>query len=393
MAKLIIVNSGSASAKYALFDNLEQVAFYHYEKNKNEFNLNEVIGDRVSRTMSITKDIYNKSFDNFIEDLKVHKLINSFSEIQSVIFRVVSPGKYFQEDRLVDANFIKKVGELRKKSPIHLDHLQNEITEVKKKLPNIKMVAISDSAFYKDKPECNSVYALPKNLAEKYEIYKYGYHGLSVESVLDKVARKIKLPEKIIICHLGGGSSVTAVLNGEPIDNSMGYSPVSGVPMATRVGDIDAEALITIYESEKLSLDKLHNLIYKESGLLGTSGISDDVRSIIDAYETDDDARVAMDSYINAVKKYIGSSYALLNGLDLIVFTGTIGIRSVEVRKRICANMSALGIKIDANLNIKNVEGEFLNEPGSDVLILSVETNEMVMMAKRAVMFFDEVGV
>lgn len=217
MAKIIIVNSGSASAKYALFDNLEQVAFYHYEKTKNGFNLNEVIGDRVSRAMAISKEIYGKSFDNFIEDLKEHKLIYSFDEIKSVVFRVVSPGLFFQEDRLVDSIFIKKVNELKKKSPLHLNHLLNEINAVKNKLPQVKMVAISDSAFYKEKPTWNSIYALPKDLVEKYEIYKYGYHGLSVESVLEKIKEKIKLPENVIVCHLGGGSSVTAIKNGKPI--------------------------------------------------------------------------------------------------------------------------------------------------------------------------------
>jgi acetate kinase len=292
--------------------------------------------------------------------------------------RVVSPGTYFQEHRKIDSIFMENLEEKKNMSPLHIEPVQQEINEVLDRLPKIPFYAISDSNFHKDKPDYASIYSYPKKISKEMDIYRFGYHGLSVSSIVEKL-KEGGLPEKIIVCHLGGGSSISAVKNGVSIENSMGYSPVEGVPMATRSGDLDPNSIFSIMDYEGYDTKDMQNIIYKESGIKGISGISSDTRVILaEANKGNKDAELALDYYTYKIKKIIGSYYVVLGGLDAVVFTGTIGNRASEVRRRVCEGLESIGLDIDQSKNKMLVQDEgVISKTDSKVVAYVLETAEM----------------
>lgn len=383
--KYLIVNTGSASKKYAVYDKSGEIAFVHLETEGGGYVSTVKIGDK-SQKSQITETNFNKSLEYLFPVLKSKNIIKSKEDISGVGIRVVAPGIYFQSHRIIDNKYISNLKIAAKKAPLHLEMIFKEINGLKTFFGNkMRVVGVSDSEFHSTMPEKARNYAIPSKDAEKYEIYRYGYHGISARSIVNKLEKKGTLSERMIICHIGGGVSIMAVKNGKSIETSMGFTPLEGMVMANRVGDIDAGAVIYISEVLKLQGLKLRQYFNKKSGLLGLSGgLSNDIRDLFKAEEenADKEAIKALDTYVYKIQKQIGASYVALGGLDTLVFSGTVGERSYRMRKRICRGLKSIGIIIDEKIN-ECIDGTdcLLNTNDSKVRIEVTKTDEMNQIA------------
>ncbi len=389
MEKIIIINSGSVSKKYALYNGDQKVVIFHYENTKDGYVLTEKIDGLMNRSYKIFDSDYKNAFGHFIDKLVEQKKIADKSEISAAVFRVVAPGEYFTFDRVIDREFMKKLDQVHKMTPLHIEKMKEEFEQVQKKMKNLKIVAVSDSRFHKTIPEHARIYAIPKDVANEYDIKRFGYHGISVSSIVNRIKNiNGRIPERVIVCHLGGGASVTALKNGESVETTMGYSPLEGLAMATRVGDIDPGALFTMMESMGLRLSKIRDFVYNKCGLYGISGGYDDIRVLLERAENGDyDSELALKYYAYHVQKQIGALAVALGGVDSLIFTGTIGERSYPMRERVCSGLRSLGIDIDSKLNTEEISGhKFINKPNSHVSVAIIETDEMGEMARRAML-------
>jgi len=390
MKKYLIVNTGSVSAKYAIYDEKSELFFGHFEIEVGKAIATFYSGGNKNKsvTTNISDEIFNNSLDYFIQEAIKEKIIENKDDIFSISIRIVSPGTYFQLNRIVDEGFIEKITEEKEEAPRHVPTTLKEINEIKKIFPNTQIVGISDSAFHKNIPDFAKNYAIPKNIAKDLDIYHFGYHGISVKSIVNKLKNKGQLSEKTIVCHLGGGLSVVALKNGKSFDTSMGYTPLQGLVMSTRVGDIDPVAVM--YLGQKLGKDstELEAYFNDECGLLGLSGgKSSDVRDllVLEA-KGDKDAELALQKFVMSIKKYIGAYVAEMGGVDTLIFSGTIGERSYIMRDRICNGLEYLGIKLNKNKNNKTISvDKKISSFFSPVKVLVVCTEEMNQMAKDTV--------
>jgi acetate kinase len=275
-------------------------------------------------------------------------------------------------------------------APSHNPPYINAIKNIKQLLPGKPLVGLFEPAFHKTIPEYAYCYGLPYEWIEKYGIRKYGFHGASLRYVSERVIKILgKNNLKQIICHLGGSSSICAVKRGKSIDTSMGFSPQSGIPHSTRPGDLDPFVVLYLMKKENLTVDDVIKKLSEESGLLGISGVSGEMKDIVESTKNANKrALLAIDTFVYNVKKYIGSYIAILEGLDVLAFTGGIGERSDLIREKICSGLEFLGIKIDAEKN-KNVSKEIkeidISSRESKVKILIVPTNEEIIVARATV--------
>ena len=378
--KYLVVNSGSASHKHALYRGDVREYFIHFEIVEDKFIAHETIGE-TKTDIEVSGRVFTRSIDFTVDRLIFHKLIADKKSIKAVGIRIVAPGIFFQDNRLIDRVYEKNLKRAREKAPLHLSSVLAEIKFIRKALPKSPIIGVSDSVFHKTMPDTTKYYALRLDVSRKYEVYRYGYHGLSVQSVIARLkAQAGGLSSKIVVCHLGGGASVTAVRDGQSLDNTMGFSPTDGLVMASRVGTIDPGAVI--YLSEKLGLrdGDLLNYFNKNCGLLGLSnGKSDDIRELLKLEKMGDfGARLALEVYALRVKKMIAQAAAVLGGIDCLVFAGTVGERSFPMRERICHGLDFLGIKLDPEINDKSDSVEVELQAGdSRVKIPVVKTDEM----------------
>ena len=385
MQKIIIINSGSVSKKYALYGGEELLLSAHFEILPKEFQMHLKKGETFSRSERISKENFDHAFDFFVDLLIKSKIIEKETDIVGVAFRIVAPGLTFQKDQIIDKNYLAKIDEVAENSLIHIKAMRDEMNQAIERLPKTTHFAISDSSFHITNPEQARRYAISNKITEAIELYRYGYHGISVSSIVEHLKVENKLPARMIVCHLGGGASLTAVLNGKSLENSMGYTPLEGIPMSTRCGNIDAGAVLAMMDYEDYEPSEMKEILFHESGLQAISEVSSDTRDLIEQMEAGNKkATLALDIYTHAIKKYLGAYMAILGGLDLIVFTATVGERSYKLREKICQNLEHLGIKLDLDLNKKLNEQEgYINKPGSEVSILIKKTDEMAEMARR----------
>jgi len=385
MQKIIIVNSGSVSKKYALYEGQELLLSAHFEILPQEFQMHLKKGETFSRSERISRENFEQAFDFFVDLLVKSKNIEKEYDIVGVAFRIVAPGLNFQNDQRIDKTYLSKIDEVSENSMIHIKAMREEMNQVIDRLPKTAHFAISDSSFHITNPEHARRYAISNKITEQAELYRYGYHGISVSSIVENLKSENKLPAKMIVCHLGGGASLTAVLNGKSLENSMGYTPLEGIPMATRSGNIDAGAVLAMMDYEDYDSSEMKEILFNESGLQAISEVSSDTRDLIEQSEAGNKkAALALDMYAHSIKKYIGAYTAILGGLDLIVFTATVGERSNKMREKICSGLEHLGINLDLDLNKKLNEHEgYINKPGSEVSILIKKTDEMAEMARR----------
>lgn len=388
MGKLILVtNPGSASRKYALYDGEICRASLHFEYVDDKLYCEVAVADGPKQPVELEVSEIAEAASECERLLRQAKALGDDENIDAVAVRVVAPGKLFANDLLVDSQVVSDLEKIQSKSPLHVGVSLGEIKYFQQILPETPLVIVSDSSFHSTKPVEAYRYALDTDLQDKLDIGRFGYHGISVSSVVEIMKRQNILPGKLIVCHLGGGASISAVKDGLGVDNSMGYTALEGLMMATRSGDIDVAAAMAIKQELNLDDEGLENYLNKKSGFLGMSGLSDDMRAIIEA-ETNGDAKakVANATYRYRLVKTIGAMAAALNGVDAIVFTATVGERGAEVRQPICEKLTYLGFEIDVDKNttipktaqVANIATE-TSKP-----IYMIKTDELAEMARRA---------
>jgi len=315
-----------------------------------------------------------------------HGVIKNVNEIKAVGHRVVNGGENYKESVLIDNDVKRHIELCSDLAPLHNPANLKGILSVEKLIPGVPQVAVFDTSFHQTMPDYAYMYALPYEYYEKYKIRKYGYHGtshkfvaLKAANILGKDVNKLK----IITCHLGNGASITAIRNGRSIDTSMGFTPVDGLIMGTRTGEIDPGVLIYIADKEHLNVTGVNNLINKKSGVAGISQLSSDMRDLeLAASEGNEKALLALNMYAYKVKKFIGSYIAALNGVDLLVFTGGVGENDHKMRAMICSDMENLGIIFDFKVNNDaKVKDLIISKPESKAIVMCVTTDEEFVIA------------
>ncbi len=385
MSKKLIVNTGSDSHKYALYSEGKEACRIHLEKEEGHYWANIVIAEKKERE-KISFFQYEEPVALVLDFLLERKIVEDKKEITSVGIRIVAPGEYFLSHNNIDDEYFSKLLEAKGSAPLHIGPIVSEIEQIRKFLPEVRMVGISDSNFHKGLPEVVKRYAISESDSSDFGIYRYGYHGISVASIVHKLDKwLLKIPERVIVCHLGNGSSITALRGGKSVDTSMGFTPLEGLPMGSRVGNIDPGAVISLGQKKGFNYSELEKYFNTECGLLALSGKTKDVRELIDLeHASDQKAKLALDSFAYNTRKYIGAYMAVLGGLDLLVFTATIGERSSIMRERICDGLQRLGLELDRDKNSETIshDGFINNDPGS-LQIAVITTDEMGQMVRE----------
>lgn len=389
--KILVLNCGSSSIKYQLIDmsnNAEVMAKGLLERVGSE------MGEFTHRPAGRDKHYEQRPIANHTEgiDLVLHTLtdpklgvIKDLNEIGACGHRVAHGGEVFKDSVIIDDAVIKHIQDLSELAPLHTPAILKGIYATEELLPNIKKVAVFDTSFHQTMPAEAYLYGLPYELYEKYKIRRYGFHGTSHKFVAEKAAKMIGKDWhdlKIITCHLGSGASIAAIKNGQSVDTTMGFTPLEGLVMGTRCGDLDPGVLLYIAEKENMTTDQLNTMLNKKSGLVGLCGRSDmrDVRAGRD--EGDPRCTDAFNVFAHHVKKYIGAYSAIMNGCDILVMTGGIGENAWFMREPILSNMEFLGIEIDTALNATIMgEDKIISTPNSKVTTMVVTTDEEFVIA------------
>jgi acetate kinase len=389
--KILVLNCGSSSIKYQLIDMKSTIVLAKgiVEKIglKGSFLKNERFdGDKVKLDGEI---LDHQSGIEYILGMMISKkrgVIKSLDEIDAIGHRVVHGGETFQGSCFLDDITIKGIEECSDLAPLHNPANLKGIQAMKMLLPSVPQVGVFDTSFHQTMPDYSFMYALPYSLYKKYGIRRYGFHGTSHSYVSKRACEILNVDfnsKKIITCHLGNGASVAAIKNGRSMDTSMGLTPVEGLIMGTRSGDIDAGVLTLIMEKEEIDFSSLNTLLNKHSGLLGISGISSDMREVESAAsEGDERAVLSLKMFNYRIKKYIGAYAAAMGGVDIVVFTGGIGENGSHTRESICKDMEFLGIEFDKQIN-EGVRGKELviSKKESRVTVIIVPTNEEFVIA------------
>ena len=322
---------------------------------------------------------------NILGIILANNIISSLSEIKAIGHRAVHGGEEFKKTVLINDKVMKKIEKLSELAPLHNPANLTGMKVCKELLPNVKQVAVFDTEFHSNMPEKAFIYGIPYKYYKEGGIRRYGFHGTSHKYVSEKAAEILNKDYKklkIITCHLGNGSSIAAVMNGKSIDTSMGFTPLEGVVMGTRCGDIDPAIILFLMKKEKLSVKEMDNILNKKSGLLGISGISPDVRVLWDNEKKGNKrAHLALDVLTYRITKYIGAYISILNGVDAIVFTAGIGENAYYLRERILKNFEYIGLKIDKKRN-KNNE-LIISADNSKIKVLVIPTNEELQIARE----------
>lgn len=390
--KILVINAGSSSLKYQLLNMEDEsvIAKGNCDRIGIDGHIKHTTSDGRTVDVDCTFPTHTEAFEKLVEVLTSGDaaVLKSMDEIGAVGHRIVQGAEVFNKTTLVTDEVIQKIDDLSDLAPVHNHAHALALRACKKVIPETTpQVVVFDTAFHQTMPEKAFMYGMPYECYEKYHVRKYGFHGTShrfvTQALADALGRDIK-ELKIVSCHLGNGSSITAVENGKSIDTSMGFTPLDGVVMGTRCGSVDASAVTFIADKMGLSPKEMSDYLNKKSGFLGISGISSDNRDISAAAEHGDKrAQLAGDMLRYEIKKYIGSYAAVMNGLDAVLFTGGIGENSDDLRADVCHNMEYLGIKLDDNAN-KGLRGKLqrISAPDSKVEVWVVPTNEELLIAR-----------
>ena len=308
-------------------------------------------------------------------------------EVEAIGHRVVHGGEIFKESAVIDDKVIEQIDECSEFAPLHNPAAILGMEACKKVMPGKPMVAVFDTTFHQTMPKEKYVYPIPYEYYKKYGVRKYGAHGTShmyVSQRLAEIENKNIEDLKIVTCHLGQGSSICAVDGGKSIDTSMGLTPLGGIPMVTRSGDLDPSVLTYLMKKENISAAEMENILNKKSGVAGISGLAPDFRVIeLESYEDNERAKIAMESFKYAVASYIAKYAVAMNGIDYIVFTGGIGENQINIRKGICEKLAFMGVDVDADANNMRGEEKVISKPDSKVKVYVIPTNEELMIAKE----------
>ena len=390
--KVFVLNCGSSSVKYKLFDMTDEsvLADGKVERigQENAVVTHQSSGkEKVTKTLPILEHtVAIQEVLNLIVD-KEHGCIKDVSEINAVGHRVVHGGESFLDSVLITDNVKTTLRSLTDLAPLHHPANIAGIIAAEKLMPNIPQIAVFDTAFHSTMPKHAYLYAIPHSLYLRHKVRRYGFHGTSHKYISGRVAALMQkdISElKIVSCHLGNGASITAIKGGQSIDTSMGFTPLEGLMMGTRSGDIDPGAIFYIMDKEKLPVANINSMLNKHSGLYGIAGVSD-MRDIERGVEEGDAmARTAYDIFEYRIRKYIGAYVASMDGVDAIAFTAGIGENTPSLRSQICRNLSYLGVEIDEEANkIRGKETE-ISTPNSKVKVFVIPTDEEVVIARDA---------
>ncbi|MDE5691047.1 MAG: acetate kinase [Alistipes sp.] len=390
---ILVLNCGSSSIKYQVIDmeaasgrllakglveriGLAEGDLTHKPVGKEPFELHRPIPDHTTGIELVMAALTDPA----------HGVIGSLDEVKAVGHRVAHGGEFFPQSCLVNEDTKEKIRSLCQIAPLHNPASLEGIRAIEQVLPGVPQATVFDTSFHQTIPAVNYMYALPYEYYEKYRVRKYGFHGTSHKYVARAGAELAGIDfdrSKIITCHIGNGGSVTAVVNGRSFDTSMGFSPLDGLVMGTRCGQVDASAVTFIGEKEGMTYAQLETMMNKKSGVQGLTGISSDMRDIDRAYnEGNPRAILARDMYYNRIKKFIGEYAAEMGGVDLIVFTGGVGENSCEMRESVCSGLEFMGVHFDksANAGTRGVD-KILSAADSKVKVAVVATNEELVIA------------
>ena len=391
MSKIIAINAGSSSLKFQLFE------------MPSEEVITKGIVERIGLKDSIFTISVNGEKNKEVTDIPNHEvavkilldkltslgIIQSLDEIEGIGHRVVHGGEEFSDSILITDEVLQKIEELSELAPLHNPANLTGIRAFQQVLPNVPAVAVFDTAFHQTMPENSFLYSLPYDYYKKYGIRKYGFHGTSHKYVSQRAAEMLGRPVehlRLISCHLGNGASIAAIEGGKSIDTSMGFTPLAGVTMGTRSGNIDPALIPYIMEKTDKTADEVLDVLNKESGMLGVSGFSSDLRDIEDEAEKGNDrAELALKVFADRIHKYIGSYAARMCGVDAIIFTAGIGENSSAIRARVLQGLEFMGIYWDPALNKVRGEEAFISYPHSPVKVMVIPTDEEVMIARDVV--------
>ncbi len=390
--KILVLNCGSSSVKYKLIDmtdgrtlaegGVEKVGMNDtFLKYKKPDGSKEIVELGCADHKASVKAILDNLTDPVIGCIK------SFDEIEAVGHRLVHGGETFSQSVLITPEVIEKVKECYPLAPLHNPANITGVEAIESILPNVPQVGVFDTAFHQTMPAKSYMYAIPYKFYEEDHVRRYGFHGTSHRYVSARVCEILGVDintRKIITCHIGNGGSITAVLNGKSVDTSMGLTPTEGLMMGTRVGDIDPGALTFLMKKHNLTADDLQRVINKESGVLGVSGVSSDMRELEAAVNRGEERAVlALDMYEQRIMKYIGAYAAEMGGVDIIVFTGGVGENQTGLRSNVCAPLAFMGVKIDEELNAKTRGTEtVISTDDSKVKVVVVPTDEELTIAR-----------
>ncbi|MGB9678984.1 MAG: acetate/propionate family kinase [Thermoanaerobacteraceae bacterium] len=390
--KILVINCGSSSLKYQLLD------------MENETVLSRGLAERIGINDSLlTHQVIGKDKVKIAKEMRNHKdaiqivlealtdkeigILKDMKEIDAVGHRVVHGGEYFKDSVLIDENVIRNLLNCVELAPLHNPANIEGIKACQQIMPNVPMVAVFDTAFHQTMPEYAYLYPIPYKYYEKYKIRRYGFHGTSHKFVSYRAAQILDKPVeelKIITCHLGNGASIAAVRHGKSVDTSMGFTPLEGLAMGTRSGNIDPSIITFLMEKENITAEDVINILNKKSGVYGISGISSDFRDIEDAAfkEKNERAQLALNIFAYRVKKTVGSYAAAMGGVDVIVFTAGVGENGPEMREYILDGLDFLGFTLDREKNKVRGKEAIISTPDSKVKVMVVPTNEEYMIAK-----------
>ncbi|GAW91399.1 acetate/propionate family kinase [Calderihabitans maritimus] len=389
--KILVINCGSSSIKYRLFDmntetvlarglieriGLEGSRINHQPAGKQKLKWEEPIPDHRVAVQKALRALTDTRYG----------VIGDMGEIDGVGHRVAHGGDKFSSSVLIDDEVKKAIRELSELAPLHNPPNLVGIEAAEKVLPDVPQVAVFDTAFHQTMPPEAYLYSIPYDLGRRYGIRKYGFHGTSHKYVAQRASKLMgrALEElKLVTCHLGNGASVTAIRGGQSVETSMGFTPLEGLTMGTRCGDIDPAVVTFLMEKKQMTVQEVNEFLNKECGVLGISGISSDFRDLEEAAARGHErAQLALKIFAHDVKKYVGAYVAVLNGIDALVFTAGIGENSPRIREEICKEMEYLGLKIDLDKNKVMGEEKEISAADSRVKIWVIPTNEELMIAR-----------
>lgn len=390
MSKVFAINAGSSSLKFSIYEVPEETVIASGLVERIGIDDGVITikyqGEKVQETLDIPD--HEVATSHLLDKLKELKIIESFDEIAGSGHRIVAGGEHFKDSTLLNEDDIQMVEKLAEFAPLHNPAEAKVIRAFQKVLPGKPTVGVFDTSFHTSMPKKAYLYSVPLKYYEKHQARRYGAHGTSHKYVAMRAAELMGKPFedlKIITCHIGNGASITAVDHGKSVDTSMGFTPLAGVTMGTRSGDVDPSLLQYIMDKEGLSMSEMIHILNNESGLLGLSGISSDMRDVEEAEANgDENAKVALEIYYDRVIKYVGQYLAVLGGADAIVFTAGVGENSKEFRQGIMEAFDWAGVKIDHEKNDTREEAKISTEDSS-IAVYAIPTDEELMIVRDTV--------
>ncbi len=383
MASTLIINPGSSSKKYSLFADGRLVLSVRYERQEDTIEVCATTTAGQQKCEFVSDSTYKNALVDTLKRAVMLKVLITTKDIAAVGVRTVVPGTYFQKHQVIDADFVTALRERQNSAPLHIPPTLYEIEQVLIELPRVTIVSVSDSAFHASLSTASRRYSIPQSDIDEYDVQRFGYHGISVSSVLRVLTHVIGDKKRVVICHVGSGISMTAILNNESIDTTMGYSPLSGIMMGTRAGDIEPGSLLEIMRQKQFSIQEAYRYFSSECGLKGVSGYAD-IRTVMQRAKSGDEKSVmALTLLRNQFQKKLAGMMVSLGSCDAIVCTGTAAERNGELRQYLLSGLDWLGISLDEERNSELVGGNgLISQSDAPITIAVIKTSEDAEMAR-----------